>query len=148
MHCPVILHATHLLALVPGKSPNLCEVQWLESRGKSFETTAKSIIEKLCEAGVKRGQVLSIDAHMSARGDAIFSAFYSTQLPHQGGLKITTSVKEAGWDTLYLHSAAAAQTLGTSSNLISITACIELRREEEVSFLNTTLYVVCKRRLP
>ena len=123
---------THLRQLFPGKPPNLGKVQWLESRGASFKTAAKSITKKLCDAGVKRGQVLSIDAHMGVGGDAVFSAFYSTQLPHEGGLKISMSEKTAGWDALYQHAAAAAQTLGTSSNIISITACAELSRDKTV----------------
>jgi hypothetical protein len=139
------LRITHFRQLLPDKPPNLGKVQWLESRATSFKTAAQSITQKLCDAGVKRGQVLSIDAHMGVGGDAVFSAFYSKQLPHQGGLKISMSEKTAGWDALYLHAAAATQTLGTSSNIISITACAELSRDTRVRGKSGVLPILFRR---
>ena len=56
-------------------------VSYVESRGRDYDNAAKGIIQKLQDAGVKRGQVLSIDAHASEDGkEAVFSAHYSLQM--------------------------------------------------------------------
>jgi len=47
----------------------------LECRAGSWNGAANGIIQQLRDAGVRHGQVISIDAHNNGpKGDAIFSA--------------------------------------------------------------------------
>jgi len=65
-------------------------ISYTESRGGSWNGAADAIISQLVRLGVKRGQVVSIDAHNnSADGEAIFSAHYCKDLPDSGPLEIT-----------------------------------------------------------
>jgi len=76
-------------------------MKYLESRSGSWNGAANGIIEKLKINGVKKGQVLSIDAHNNGpNGDAIFSAHYSKDLTDMGELDILYKVMNnntAGW---------------------------------------------------
>jgi hypothetical protein len=66
-----------------------------------WDGAANGIIQKLKSNEVKKGQVLSIDAHNEGPdGDAIFSAHYSKDLPDMGMLDIIFNHKNSnkcGW---------------------------------------------------
>ena len=62
------------------------KVSFVESCGDTWADAAEGIITKLRDAGAKRGQVLSIDAHTTPECAAIFSAHFSSQMKDQGPL--------------------------------------------------------------
>jgi len=99
---------------------------WVEARSGGWYSGANLIIDKLKKAGVKRGQIISIDAHNSyATGDAIFSAHYSKSYPSKGDLDITFTYQDTsnyGWAKFYDTANDDAQK--DMTDLISITSSI------------------------
>lgn len=113
----------HLTATTLAAAPNF---EWVEARAGSWNGAANGVIAKLKAAGVKRGQIVSIDAHNNGPdGDAIFSAHYSTAYPSNGDLDITYSVQNTasyGWATFYNKANADAEE--DLTDLIGITSSI------------------------
>lgn len=99
---------------------------WVEARGSSWDSAANGVIAKLKAAGVKRGQVVNIDAHNNGPdGDAIFSAHYSLSYPSLGDLSIEytrENTASQGWAGFYDHACAEASK--DTTDLISITSSI------------------------
>jgi len=98
---------------------------WVEARGGSWNSAADLIIRRLKDAGVKRGQIISIDAHNNdPDGDAIFSAHFSKAYPSKGHLDITYTEQNAvyGWATFYTNANHDAER--DITDLISITSSI------------------------
>jgi len=99
---------------------------WVEARGSSWDSAANGVIAKLRAAGVKRGQIVNIDAHNNGPdGDAIFSAHYSLSYPSLGELSVEYSRENTasqGWAGFYNHACAEASKDVT--DLISITGSI------------------------
>jgi len=98
---------------------------WVEVRASTWAGGADLLIEKLKTVGVKRGQIISIDAHDNKpTGQAIFSAYYSTALMSQGNLDITYEEQNAdyAWATFYNRACAVAEK--DITDLISITSSI------------------------
>ncbi|KAK3232866.1 hypothetical protein CYMTET_56804, partial [Cymbomonas tetramitiformis] len=99
----------------------------LEARGDSWNQAAKAIVQALETAGVKRGQILSIDAHNnSPAGDAIFSAHYNPGLPaaDEAPLKVFFSPQNAmyAWDTFYRNASTHIESaLPSCKDIICIT---------------------------
>jgi hypothetical protein len=101
------------------------EDTWVEARASSWNGAAKLVIAKLKAAGVKRGQIISIDAHNNApTGKAIFSGHYSKQYPSKGELDITYHVQnsQTSWATHYNNADTAVKSDFT--DLICITSSI------------------------
>lgn len=77
------------------------KLEYLESIDTSFDKAADTIIQKLKEKGVRKGQVISIDAHNNGNDqvDKMFTAQYSLDLPDKGSLNIEYHVQNAyqGW---------------------------------------------------
>ena len=71
---------------------DIVTASYVESREATFDAAAADIIWKLQAAGVKRGQVLSIDAHhhvtVDERKEAVFSAYYSLEMADEGPLEV------------------------------------------------------------
>eukprot|EP00413_Alexandrium_margalefii_P010729 CAMPEP_0204526778 /NCGR_PEP_ID=MMETSP0661-20131031/8621_1 /ASSEMBLY_ACC=CAM_ASM_000606 /TAXON_ID=109239 /ORGANISM="Alexandrium margalefi, Strain AMGDE01CS-322" /LENGTH=594 /DNA_ID=CAMNT_0051532639 /DNA_START=55 /DNA_END=1839 /DNA_ORIENTATION=+ len=110
--------------------PNLeIELEYVEVRANSWDRAADGIIEKLRGAGVKRGQIVSIDAHSNGPSDdAIFSAHFSRRRADGGELAIEYSAKNKkgvtnppDWEKLYERAAAGMNE--ETSDVISITSC-------------------------
>mmetsp|Transcript_80050 Transcript_80050/g.138945 ORF Transcript_80050/g.138945 Transcript_80050/m.138945 type:complete len:680 (+) Transcript_80050:187-2226(+) len=101
--------------------------EWLEARAGSWNGAADAIIQKLTEAGVKRGQIASIDAHNSdPDSDAIFSAHFSKSLPDEGDLQITYDVQntaEYGWDKFYDTAIEQASAVPTGDIIGMTSSC-------------------------
>ena len=98
-------------------------VEYLECRANSWNAAADGIIKKLKEAGVRRGQVLNIDAHNNGEDEkAIFSAHYLRSLQDRGELDIGYAAENSssGWD--YFYKAASAHAEG--KDVISMTGSI------------------------
>jgi len=96
------------------------EFEWVEYRAGSWNGAANGIIQKLKEAGVKRGQIVSIDAHNNGNNaDAIFSAHFARSFASKGDLdiKYTAQNTNYGWATFYNKAATEVDT----TDLISIT---------------------------
>lgn len=108
-----------------GRPERISDYEWLEARDGSWNGAADAIIQKLAEAGVKRGQIVSIDAHNSdPDSEAIFSAHFSKSLPDGGDLKITYEVQntaEYGWEKFYDTAIEQAKAVPTT-DIISITS--------------------------
>jgi len=100
------------------------DFEWVEARASNWNGAANAVIAKLTAAGVKRGQIISIDAHNNGpNGDAIFSAHYSKSYPSDGDLHIVYSDQNTasyGWAGFYNNAIADAQEDVT--DLISITS--------------------------
>ena len=128
-------------------------VSYVESRSCNYDNAAKEIIQKLQDAGVKRGQVLSIDAHASNDGEAVFSAHYSLQLADEGPLEVELSIKRMadtheGWNALYQFGLNTAETVGISKNIIAMTALCEIEKMTRTSRFPETLRYVREYQLP
>eukprot|EP00927_Polykrikos_kofoidii_P035840 TRINITY_DN30351_c0_g1_i1.p1 TRINITY_DN30351_c0_g1~~TRINITY_DN30351_c0_g1_i1.p1 ORF type:complete len:1244 (-),score=164.86 TRINITY_DN30351_c0_g1_i1:251-3424(-) len=98
-------------------------LQWVECRGGAWNPTADAIIEKLRAAGVRRGQVLGIDAHNNGENEkAIFSAYYDLALPDLGelSLKYEAQNSSASWAAIYEGASGQAQ----GKDVISMTGSI------------------------
>lgn len=95
---------------------------WVEVRAGSWNGAADQIISKLKYAGVKRGQIVSIDAHNNGPdADAIFSAHFARDWQSQGDLDITYTAQNTadyGWATFYSRAVAYADV----TDIISITS--------------------------
>ena len=106
----------------------LDKVDYTEFQDGSWNGAANGIIRKLKEAGVQRGQVISIDAHNNGPNEAaIFSAHYCKSLPGKGPLDIQYQCENMGrakkWDVFYQNAAKfAEQNTGDRSDLVAITA--------------------------
>mmetsp|Transcript_3440 Transcript_3440/g.11374 ORF Transcript_3440/g.11374 Transcript_3440/m.11374 type:complete len:311 (+) Transcript_3440:80-1012(+) len=102
------------------------DFSWVEARGSSWDSAADGVIARLKAAGVKRGQIVNIDAHNNGPdGDAIFSAHYSLSLRSLGDLNIEYSRENTasqGWADFYDHACAEASKDITDH--ISITSSI------------------------
>lgn len=101
------------------------DFSWVEARASSWNGAANLIIKKLKGLGVKRGQIISIDAHSDrppSEGDAIFSAHYNLAYPSNGDLDITYHAQNTAdnWATLYRRANAVAQK--DLTDLIGITS--------------------------
>ena len=101
--------------------------EFQDGRTGSWNGAANGIIRKLKEAGVQRGQVISIDAHNNGPNKAaIFSAHYCKSLPGKGPLDIQyqcENTADQGWDAFYQNAAKfAEQNTGDRSDLVAITA--------------------------
>jgi hypothetical protein len=102
--------------------------EWVEVRAGSWNGAADAIIAKLKAAGVKRGQIVTIDAHNNGPdGAAIFSAHYSKSLLSNGDLDISYSAQGAdyGWATFYNKASRDAE--ADITDLISITSSTNSR---------------------
>ena len=98
-------------------------IQYVESRASSWNGAADGLIKKLKEAGVRQGQVLSIDAHNSGENElAIFSAHYLKSLEDRGQLDIgyTAQNSSSGWETFYTEASKHAE----GKDVISMTGSI------------------------
>lgn len=99
-------------------------IEWVEARAGSWNGGADAVIQRLKDAGVARGQIISIDAHNNGpNDDAIFSAHFCKSYPSQGALDLTyTSQNTAdyGWATFY--SNANNDASGDMADLVSITS--------------------------
>jgi len=88
-------------------------IAWVEARDWSWNGAANALISSLKSAGVKRGQIISIDAHNNGNDEeAIFSAFYSLAYPSLGDLDITYDVQNTGdygWARFYDNAISSAQ---------------------------------------
>ena len=107
----------------------LDKVDYTECRDGSWNGAANGIIRKLKEAGVQRGQVISIDAHNNGPNEAaIFSAHYCKSLPGKGPLDIQyqcENTADQGWVAFYQNAAKfAEQNTGDRSDLVAITASV------------------------
>ena len=104
--------------------------EFQDGRTGSWNGAANGIIRKLKEAGVQRGQVISIDAHNNGPNEAaIFSAHYCKSLPGKGPLDIQYKCENKGrakkWDVFYQNAAKfAEQNTGDRSDLVAITASV------------------------
>lgn len=120
-----VLSPVPLRESITGASRVPTHFEWVEARASSWAGGADLIIAKLKEAGVKRGQIISIDARNNNEdGQAIFSAYYSKALMSKGDLNIKYEVDNAGdgWATFYDRACAAAGS--DITDLISITSSI------------------------
>jgi len=98
-------------------------VSFVECRGGAWNPTADAIIQKLRDAGVRRGQVLGIDAHNSGENEqAIFSAYYDLSLPDLGELSITYNVQNSNSSWAAIYEGACGQAQG--KDVISMTGSI------------------------
>lgn len=108
-----------------GRPGRVSDWEWLEARDGSWNGAADAIIQKLVEAGVKRGQIACIDAHNNGPDEeAIFSAHFSKSLPDGGDLQITYDVQntaEYNWETFYNTALDQAKVVPTA-DIISITS--------------------------
>lgn len=98
-------------------------IQYVESRASSWNGAADGLIKKLEEAGVRQGQVLSIDAHNSGENEqSIFSAHYLKSLEDRGELDIgyTAQNSSSSWETLYTEASKHAE----GKDVISMTGSI------------------------
>ena len=106
-------------------------VRFVECREDTWDAAAAGIIRKLQEAGVKRGQVLSIDAHAGDEdSDAVFSAVYSRQLAEEGELEVDFKSKTI--DLAYADSETAAGA-AASPRLPAPPSVAQLRRQRYAS---------------
>ena len=116
-------------------SLKLTNVEFVESRAKSWDEAANEIISQLKEAEVQRGQILSIDAHNNGPDEeAIFSAHYCKALPAERALdhddRSILSYKRENtasqdWDAFYATAARnAEENTADRSDLVAITASI------------------------
>jgi hypothetical protein len=100
---------------------NRMQYLWLEAcSGHSWNEAAHAIIQKLKDAGVQRGQIVTIDAHNNGpSGAAMFSAHYSLDMPGKGSLEITYDAQNGkyGWPDFYKNACAKAH----PEDVISIT---------------------------
>jgi len=101
------------------------KLEWVEARADSWNAAADAIIQKLKDKGVARGQIRAIDAHNNGpKGDAIFSAHYSFDLPSVGPLDVRYSAQNSskyGWATFYNNANAAQREHTNVEDIISIT---------------------------
>jgi hypothetical protein len=101
-----------------------CKFEWVEARANSWNGAADSIIDKLCTAGVKRGQIITIDAHNNGPdGAAIFSAHYSRSYPDKGDLQLQydcQNTSEYGWHEFYERANSHAKSF--ADDIIGITS--------------------------
>lgn len=120
-----VLSPLPLRESITGASRVPTHFEWVEARSNTWNGGADLIIAKLKEAGVKRGQIISIDAHNNEpTGQAIFSAYYSKALMSKGDLNIKYNEQNAkyGWATFYNRASAVAGS--DITDLISITSSI------------------------
>ena len=100
-------------------------IKWVEQRYGSWNGAADKVINALKAKGVKRDQLVSINAHNNGkREDAIFAAFYDLNEPGNGDLNLAYEFQNAsyGWDKFY--QTAAQQIQGIKANdVISLTGC-------------------------
>lgn len=120
-----VLSPLPLRESITGASRVPTHFEWVEARANTWAGGADLLIAKVKEAGVKRGQIISIDAHNNEpTGQAIFSAYYSKTLMSKGDLNIKYEVDNAGypWSKFYDRACAAAGS--DITDLISITSSI------------------------
>jgi len=120
-----VLSPLPLRESITGASRVPTHFEWVEARANTWAGGADLLIAKVKEAGVKRGQIISIDAHNSdENGEAIFTAYYSKALMSKGDLNIKYEVDNAGypWSKFYDRACAAAGS--DITDLISITSSI------------------------
>ena len=114
----------HLLA--PPPEPPLRRVRWVEARSARWDDALATLQAQLRERGIRRGQIVAVDAHNNGPdAEAIFSAFYSHDLPDRGELELTvhkTASSELGWGSFYDQAAAHARALPSAADLVAITA--------------------------
>eukprot|EP00854_Cymbomonas_tetramitiformis_P012324 gene12324-14555_t len=89
-------------------TPEGHDIQVLEVRGNSpgeWDAAAGELVAQLEKAGVRRGQLLAVDAHCSSNfGKPIFSAHFAASLPDQGPLDLHFHGQHTdvyGWDDFY-----------------------------------------------
>ncbi|KAJ1618012.1 hypothetical protein T492DRAFT_1095869 [Pavlovales sp. CCMP2436] len=110
------------------------KVRVLHASGGSFAEATLQLEASLVSLGVRRGQVLSVDAHLEAAGAvvhqeaAVVSALYSPDLPGCGEVRLRLSSLSAargkGWAQLDALTADgfAALELGTIADLLGMSA--------------------------
>lgn len=111
---------------------------YVESQEATWVAAAADIIRKLQAAGVKRGQVLSIDAHhhltIDEGKEASFSAYYSLELADEGPLEIDFMAMTSVWNIagedkeLYTRDAFTAQR-DTQVNNIQVSSGREIEQD-------------------
>mmetsp|Transcript_20882 Transcript_20882/g.46011 ORF Transcript_20882/g.46011 Transcript_20882/m.46011 type:complete len:322 (-) Transcript_20882:143-1108(-) len=110
----------------PAENSVPVDLRWLEARGDNWTQAADSIIEKLANAGVQRGQIVSIDAHNNGPDDqAIFSAHYNPSALGFGNASIKYSLQNTdayGWAQFYTNATRSA-----TADLIGITSSSNTR---------------------
>jgi len=104
------------------RSVNSTQFEWVEARHEHWDHAADLLIANVKEAGVKRGQIISIDAHSNPGSDNIFTAYYSKALLSKGDLNIKVAIQDAGysWKTFYNKACAVAGS--DTTDVISITS--------------------------
>ena len=98
-------------------------IRYVEARGSYWNTCAIAMHEKLKEVGVKKHQLLWIDAHNWEPGqEAILSAFWDDNIKSDEPLKLDWEEQNAsyGWDTHYKNAAKTVSKL-RPENVISMT---------------------------
>ena len=101
-------------------------IKFTESRAGGWDSAANAIIGSLVASGVKRGQLLYIDAHNNGEGEnAIFSAFWNPNLADQGPLSVGYKKFNAkyGWQKFYENIIMEANQL-KRKDFISITGSV------------------------
>ena len=102
---------------------DIVTASYVESREATWDAAAADIIWKLQAAGVKRGQVLSIDAHhhvtVDERKEAVFSAHYSLEMADEGPLEVDFKAM-----TSELTNAAENKELATVCLCVCVCVCL------------------------
>jgi len=108
----------------------------LEARAETWSEAADAIVQRLQNAGIQRGQVVSIDAHNNGPDDkAIFSAHYSKLRKGEGALDIVYSRERATQPWAKFYSNAADKLSGGSADVISVTSSCSTYRGECVTYV-------------
>ena len=100
-------------------------IKWMEQRYGSWNGAADKVINALKAKGVKRDQLVSINAHNNGKKeDAIFAAFYDLNEPGNGELNLAYEFQNAsyGWDKFYQIAAQQIQGI-KASDVVSLTGC-------------------------
>jgi len=121
----LVLSPLPLRDSITGASRNPTQFEWVEARAGEWDKGADLLIAKVREAGVKRGQIISIDAHSSSEnGEAIFTAYYSKALMSKGDLNIKYKSDNADYDWPKFYDRACAAAGSDTTDVISITSSI------------------------
>jgi len=108
----------------------------LEVREETWNKAADAIIQRLQNAGIQRGQVVSIDAHNNGPDDkAIFSAHYSKLRKGEGALDIVYSRERATQPWANFYRNAADKLSSGSADVISITSSCSSYKGECVTYV-------------
>lgn len=127
-----LMHSAETPVGPPTSGDRLQGVGFVESKAETWMEAADGIIHQLAQHGVGRGQVLGIDAHSygsdgATQGmTAVFSAHYSTWLPHLGPLNMRymrfqePALDDASWASLRRKAIAS---LGNKRPISVTTSC-------------------------